>query len=111
MLIQPMSRRMMPNSMTGDQAFTLWKLCTTLDKQDLAAQALLLTTKGDILRFSSSGLHDLRASDVDRLVSIFGHIPAVVAHPCLDAVEDTSAKVSECGRQALRLRLAEYERR
>jgi hypothetical protein len=65
---------MMPNAMTGDQAFSLWKLCTTLDKQDLAAQALLLTTKGDILRFSSNDIHDLRARDVDRLVSPSSYI-------------------------------------
>lgn len=59
---------MMPKQINAEQAFRLWARCTELDKPDLAAQALRLTNKGDILQFSSDELGCIDSRSLDRLV-------------------------------------------
>lgn len=52
-----------------NQAFILWARCTTLDKADLATEALKLTTKGDIMQFATQEIDLLDSRAVDKLVS------------------------------------------
>lgn len=52
-----------------DQAFTLWARCSTLDKADIASEALRLTVKGDIMQFAIDEIDLLDPRSVDKLVS------------------------------------------
>lgn len=52
-----------------DQAFILWARCSSLDKADLASEALKYTAKGDIMQFATSDIDMLGSRSVDRLVS------------------------------------------
>lgn len=60
-------RRMMPKGVNAQQAYELWKRCVVLDKPDMAAQALQLTGKGNIMQFSTSDITSLPPRDVDNL--------------------------------------------
>lgn len=53
-----------------DQAFQLWARCSTLDKAELANEALRLTVKGDIMQFATTEIDLLDPRSVDRLVSL-----------------------------------------
>ena len=66
---------MMPKQINAEQAFRLWARCTELDKPDLAAQALKLTRKGDILQFSSDELGCIDSRSLDRLVGLLPFCP------------------------------------
>ncbi|KAK9899488.1 hypothetical protein P389DRAFT_191809 [Cystobasidium minutum MCA 4210] len=59
-------KRMLP-TLPVDQVFQLWARCSTLDKADIANEALRLTLKGDILQFATSEIDLLDPRAVDRL--------------------------------------------
>lgn len=61
-------RRMLP-TLPVNQAFILWARCSTLDKADLANEALRLTAKGDIMQFATQEIDLLDPRAVDKLVS------------------------------------------
>lgn len=53
-----------------NETLRLWARCTTLDKADLAAQALQYTAKGEILTFPSNELAGVDVRSLDKLVCL-----------------------------------------